>query len=102
MPKEISKITKWLELNQEEITVEKVKIITFYQSIQPGKDFMLKKPPRLPYKTDTGTGKGRLSGKRTPLPYRLVESYTDLGIAIKTGDWGRAKSIARYLKRMLE
>lgn len=78
------------------------KILDFYEKIDPGEDFALKRPPARDLVDRKEGPKNRRATGRYPLPYKLVEAYVDLGIAIELGRWNKAYSIYRYLIRILE
>lgn len=79
-----------------------IKIVAFYEAIDPGEDFALKKPPaRDIVDRREGLNHRRISG-RYPLAYKLVEAYVDLGLAIEKGHWNKAYTLYRYLSKILE
>lgn len=82
------------------IVLQDFEVVEFYKSINPKKDFPYKRPP-ISERIDNSGGLKNKHISGSPLAFKLVERYVDLGAAIKKGQWRRAYQIYRYLQKML-
>jgi hypothetical protein len=84
------------------LTAQDRELVAFYNALDPEQDFAYVKSPAAERVDYDGGGKVKTkkSGK-PPLEFKLVETYVDLGLAIRAGKWDAAYLLYRYLKRML-